>query len=39
LLRLIKWKINGIIKGPNDLKEGKIRLKGKIGAIIADIPL
>jgi len=36
LLRLIKWRINGVIKGPNDLREGKIGLKGKMGAIIAD---
>jgi len=36
LLRLIKWRINGIIKGPNDPREGKIGLKGKIGAITAD---
>jgi len=38
LLRLIKWRINGIIKGPNDPKGAKIGLKGKIGAITADIP-
>jgi len=38
LLRLIKWRINNVIKDPNDLKEGKIGLKGKMGAIIADIP-
>jgi len=36
LLRLIKWRINGIIKGPNDPREGKIGLKGKMGAITAD---
>jgi len=36
LLRLIKWRINGVIKGPNDPKEGKIGLKGKMGAITAD---
>jgi len=38
LLRLIKWRINDVIKGPNNPKEGKIGLKGKIGVIIADIP-
>jgi len=38
LLRLIKWKINNVIKGPNDLREGKIGLKGKIKVIIIDIP-
>jgi len=37
LLRLIKWRINGVIKGPNDPREGKIGLKGKMGAITADI--
>jgi len=36
LLRLIKWRINGVIKGPNDPREGKIGLKGKMGAITAD---
>jgi len=38
LLRLIKWRINDVIKGLNDLKGGKIGLKGKIRAIITDIP-
>jgi len=38
LLRLIKWRINGVIKGPNDPKEGKIRLKGKMRVIIINIP-
>jgi len=38
LLRLIKWRINNVIKGPNDPREGKIRLKGKMGAITTDIP-
>jgi len=38
LLRLIKWRIGGIIKGPNNLKEGKIGLKGKMEAITVDIP-
>jgi len=37
LLRLIKWRINGVIKGPNNPREGKIGLKGKMGAITADI--
>jgi len=36
LLRLIKWRINDVIKGPNDPRGGKIGLKGKMGAITAD---
>jgi len=36
LLRLIKWRINSVIKGPNDPREGKIGLKGKMGAITAN---
>jgi len=38
LLRLIKWRINDVIKGLNDPREGKIGLKGKIGVITVDIP-
>jgi len=38
LLRLIKWRIGGVIKGPNNPKESKIGLKGKIRAITANIP-
>jgi len=30
LLRLIKWKINGVIKGPNSPRESKIGKNGLI---------